>query len=224
MIENRARIERQIFAGRQEVRRILKSKVNLKNPNNPNLLSVPGTSSQDGRPANQPRSPATSRERIPLSVDTDAERAFTQGASWFYRRGRRSRPESPSPDDPLRSPALRKKWTSDLLSVPNSGSDSANGNEENARQGDKPQRTISHSTSLPSPSIFSRFRTNSFIQGFKSRITSPPDEAPHDGLNSDSEESSSDDDDEDWSPDRYRLSDSPAFERRALAEDIGVDS
>jgi hypothetical protein len=222
MIENRARIERQIFAGRQEVRRILKSKVNLKNPSNPNLLSVPGTSSQDGRPANRSRSPATSRERIPLSVDTDAERAFTQGASWFYRRGRRSRPESPSPDDPLRSPALRKKWTTDLLSVPNSGSDSPDGNEENISQ-EKPGRTISHSTSLPSPSIFSRFRTNSFIQGFKSRI-SPADDAPHEGLNLDSEESSSDDDDEEWSPDRYRLDDSPAFQRRALAEHIGVDS
>ncbi|KAH6914879.1 patatin-like phospholipase domain-containing protein [Coprinopsis sp. MPI-PUGE-AT-0042] len=224
MIENRARIERQIFAGRQEVRRTLKSKVNLKNPNNPNLLSVPGASGQEARSTNRSRSPATSKERIPLSVDTDAERAFTQGASWFYRRGRRSRPESPTAgDDPLRSPALRRKWTSDLLSVPNSGSESGpEDNEDAIAQGEKP-RTISQSTSLPSPSIFARFRTNSFIQGFKSRL-SPDDDAPHDGLNLDSEESSSEDDDDDWSPEHYRLHDSPALERRALVEDIGVDS
>lgn len=223
MIENRTRIERQIFAGRQEVRKILKSKVNLKNPNNPNLLAVPGTSEQEGRSNTRSRSPATSRERIPLSVDTDAEQAFTQGASWFYRRGRRSRPESPKPgDDPLRSPALRKKWTSDLLSLPNSGSDSDGDGEDLNEEGSR-KSTISQSTSLPSPSIFARFRTNSFMRGFKSRSNLASEDAPHEGAHWDSDETSSDDDDERWTPERSELHDSPALERRASAAMIDHD-
>ncbi|EFI27715.1 patatin-like phospholipase domain-containing protein [Coprinopsis cinerea okayama7 len=221
MIENRTRIEKAIFAGRQELRKILKKRASKtgtlgNGESRSTLLSVPSSSRQPPPTALKlpsQSSPSTSVER-PLPPDTDAEAAFADGSSWFFKRGRRSRSESP-PDgpDPLLSPAIRKKWASDLLDMPASGSDSA------SHQHSELRHTLNDSYQAvdppPSPSIFARLRRNSlsFINGFRSRRGS------EDEAEAWSSESSSGDDGWPGSRHHSRLH-SPAPERRALIEDV----
>ena len=122
MIENRMRIEKQIYGGRQDIRRVLKSKSRAQAESR-SLLLPPQSLDIDAalrlRPSTSQSPPATGSEQ-PLSVDTDAETAFARGSRWFYRRGRHSRPPSPGPggSDPLLSPSIRKKWSSNLLDIP----------------------------------------------------------------------------------------------------------
>lgn len=78
MIENRARIERQIFLGRQAVRRVSQ---------NPGRQASVETTTIPARLSTTP--PPTGTDQ-PLSVDTDAETAYAAGSRKFFRRRRQS--------------------------------------------------------------------------------------------------------------------------------------
>ncbi|KAF7301676.1 Patatin-like phospholipase domain-containing protein [Mycena indigotica] len=92
MIANRARIEKQIYLGRQHIRQIAKSKPTDLTPE----LTSPPPSGSDH----------------PLSVDTDAESAFTHKSRTFYRNKRSG---TSAPREHSRHPDLlrnRKRWAS----------------------------------------------------------------------------------------------------------------
>ncbi|KAJ3997000.1 acyl transferase/acyl hydrolase/lysophospholipase [Lentinula boryana] len=77
MIENRARIERQIFLGRQSVRR--------------SQSSVRQTSTEaTSLPARLSTTPPPTGIDIPLSVDTDAETAYATASRKYFRRRHQS--------------------------------------------------------------------------------------------------------------------------------------
>ncbi|KAJ3778854.1 patatin-domain-containing protein [Lentinula raphanica] len=78
MIENRARIERQIFLGRQSVRRKLQSAGRLVSP------ETPGPAFFSWLPVTPP---ATGTD-IPLSVETDTETAYANASRKYFRRNR----------------------------------------------------------------------------------------------------------------------------------------
>ncbi|KAJ7507844.1 patatin-domain-containing protein [Mycena galericulata] len=119
MIANRAKIEKQIYSGRQFVRKCLKSKG----------MSTPAEANQSRN--GQPRlplsnTPPPSGSDRPLSIDTDAETAFTQNRSFFRNKrihispsnsGASTPRENGRHQDPLRSPAARRKWASSLLNT-----------------------------------------------------------------------------------------------------------
>lgn len=228
MIGNRSRIEKQILLGRQEVRKMLKPKPSR--PLNPldyrsALLTVPSSDGHHARPnpvVKMPSQspPSTSKER-PLALDTDAEDAFADGSSWYFRRGRRS----PSPRaangrelDPLISPAIRKKWASDLLDLPLPGPDTTSRHVEPS-----PTRQEEPSNPPPSPSMFARFRGNSmsFMNSFKGLSSA--------GRNSDADETGvldchSSSSDDSWLETRsnFRMH-SPALTRHASEVNYGGD-
>lgn len=109
MVNNRLRIESQIYRGRQSVRESMRTKKRLSASESPNgMKSSP---------------PPVSGSDLPLSVDTDAEAAFANGTQWFYHRGHdqqkhkqqpQSSPKLPG-QDPLKSSSVRRKWVADLL-------------------------------------------------------------------------------------------------------------
>lgn len=132
MIENRSKIEKQIFLGRQYIRKSLRGRAALPEPRSMLLQKSHQASNLDpGIPPISLSPPQTSSEP-PISVDTDAEVAFSRGSRWFFKRGHvNSSPSSASgmatPDgrptpDPLRSATIRRKWTSELLSSTLNGS------------------------------------------------------------------------------------------------------
>ncbi|KAJ7498890.1 patatin-domain-containing protein [Mycena latifolia] len=120
MIANRAKIEKQIYLGRQYIRKCSRTKPPAENGQ-----------SRHGPPRFPPISttPPPSGSDRPLSVDTDAETAFNaHGSRSFFRNKRaqispsNSGTSTPSRDysrhqDPLRSPAARRKWASSLLNT-----------------------------------------------------------------------------------------------------------
>ncbi|KAJ2922093.1 hypothetical protein H1R20_g15000, partial [Candolleomyces eurysporus] len=183
MIENRMRIEKQIYGGRQDIRRILKSKSRTQaEPRS--LLLPPHPVEVDAAlrsQSNASQSPPPTGSEQPLSVDTDAEAAFARGSRWFYRRGRHSRPPSPGPggSDPLLSPSIRKKWSSNLLDIPSKaeGRDVESEERVPGEQADDPPDVR---PSASAGSFFSRLRKNSiplsFTHGLRSRKGS--DEEP----------------------------------------------
>lgn len=143
------RIEKQILFGRQTVR--LRSRAR----NHPGLQSKApllysadqeGEISADRQSKNASPLPTTSER--PISVDTDAEEAFTNGSQWFYKRGRARRAPSPNADhrndgpsrDPLSSPRMRRKWASDLLSPADNEVDSNQASADSEDKG-KPNPT-----------------------------------------------------------------------------------
>ncbi|KII95167.1 hypothetical protein PLICRDRAFT_97425 [Plicaturopsis crispa FD-325 SS-3] len=117
MIENRHKLEQQIFIGRQTVRKMQQQRGRAQ-ANAP--LDVAPASTE---PADEQAVPSTSRtpprNEIPLSVDTDAEDAFANGSAWFFKRGHS--PETWSAGhkhrgpDLLRAPIIRRKWAADML-------------------------------------------------------------------------------------------------------------
>jgi len=122
MIENRAKIEKQVHIGRQYVRTSLRGRPPRPEPRS---TLVDSTSPNLHKPLSSISPPNTDSEH-PLSVDTDAEAAFIRGSRWFFKRGHAklspltsgaTTPQhSSSSRDPLRMPAIRRKWTSELLS------------------------------------------------------------------------------------------------------------
>ncbi|KAF8914659.1 acyl transferase/acyl hydrolase/lysophospholipase [Mucidula mucida] len=132
MIGNRMRIEKQIYLGRTAVRQMLRNK-----------------HTATAQPDEKLTPPPTGSD-LPLSVDTDAETAFSNGTRWFYRRGHNTHLNSPQAnmtDDPLRSSTVRRKWVADLLQ--HGGRDET---EQNAVYGRMPNNN----------GLFRRLRTNSF--------------------------------------------------------------
>ncbi|KAI9574442.1 patatin-domain-containing protein [Boletus coccyginus] len=128
IIENRHRIEQQIMLGRKTVRRAIRVRPNQ----TPTDTDGVTNDSNSPKPLSGTRQPGTSTSTSiepPLPMDTDAEKAFVNnGTAWYFRRGRpivndavesgMSTPDDAgytSNTDPLRSPALRRKWASDLL-------------------------------------------------------------------------------------------------------------
>ena len=90
MIENRTKIEKEIFLGRRAIRKVLRSTQSHRRLSEPptqdngiihDFLKLPS------------RSPPGSD--YPLSVDTEAEAAFTRGSRWYFRKGRGT-PTQPS--------------------------------------------------------------------------------------------------------------------------------
>jgi len=176
MIENRMRVEKQIYAGRQEIRSVVKAR-NRSRPREPRSLLLPPQPTNDApklQPVSSHSPPPTSSDR-PLGVDTDAENAFSGGSRWFYRRGRHTQPPSPGVSrdnyDPLLSPSIRKKWATGLLEIPTAQSD-------RARLEDRDGEPSKVQPSSSAGSFFSRLRNNSIssltmaIQGRKSRVPS----------------------------------------------------
>lgn len=126
MIENRAKIEKQIFIGRQYIRKFMRGRSALPEARS-TLLQRPsqGPTPELHLPPLSLSPPQTGSEN-PLSVDTDAEAAFLRGSRWFFRRGHANPSssltsgaatplDSGSSQDPLRSATIRRKWTSELL-------------------------------------------------------------------------------------------------------------
>jgi hypothetical protein len=169
MIENRAKIEKQIFLGRQYIRKFMRGRSTLPEARS-TLLQKPSPNLDPRIPPLSISPPQTGSEN-PLSVDTDAEAAFIRGSRWFFRRGHANPSptltsgattprESGTSQDPLRSATIRRKWTSELLTPTLNAPPS-------------PQMTGSslptlrnsngQSTSRPkSEGFLSRFRTQSF--------------------------------------------------------------
>ncbi|KAF8640110.1 hypothetical protein AX17_001346 [Amanita inopinata Kibby_2008] len=88
MVENRARIEKQIFLGRQAIRKALRSSP-------PRIQSSESPPHPGDRFAHyidkrlrllSPSPPPTGSDH-PLSVDTEAEAAFARGSKWYFRHG-----------------------------------------------------------------------------------------------------------------------------------------
>ncbi|KAF7332233.1 Patatin-like phospholipase domain-containing protein [Mycena kentingensis (nom. inval.)] len=95
-IANRARIEKQIYLGRQQIRRTLRSKTPSEPATRETTTGTPPPSGSD----------------LPLSLDTDAETAFTHKSRSFYRNKRSgtSTPREQSRhSDPFRT---RRRWAS----------------------------------------------------------------------------------------------------------------
>ncbi|KAF7355343.1 Patatin-like phospholipase domain-containing protein [Mycena sanguinolenta] len=120
IIANRAKIEKQIYLGRQSVRKSSKSKAAVP--------SADATHQRQGMRFPISATPPPSGSDRPLSVDTDAEQAFTHNDRSFFRHKRirvspsnsgTSTPREHRQADPLRSPATRRKWASSLLNTAN---------------------------------------------------------------------------------------------------------
>ncbi|KAJ7276433.1 acyl transferase/acyl hydrolase/lysophospholipase [Mycena haematopus] len=152
IIANRAKIEKQIYLGRQFVRKSSKSKAAVP--------SADATHQRHGHGLRLPpisTTPPPSGSDRPLSVDTDAEHAFAHNRRSFFRNKRirvspsnsgASTPREPSRQaDPLRSRAARRKWASSLLST----------TVDNA----SPPSSISPLPTPGSEGFFTRLRTKS---------------------------------------------------------------
>ncbi|KJA30238.1 hypothetical protein HYPSUDRAFT_32378 [Hypholoma sublateritium FD-334 SS-4] len=165
IIENRARIEKQILLGRQSVHKAVRHK-SLSDARHLLLQRmVDNTASQGVLPVSHSPPPSGS-DCLPLSVDTDAEAVFAK-ASPFYRRGHASNNVSPirhSDNDVPASLAKRRKRAS-YLAVPTV-------DEENAEDRDlletvpngKLERSEIQNEASASGGIFSKFRNNSIAK------------------------------------------------------------
>ncbi|KDQ64534.1 hypothetical protein JAAARDRAFT_28179 [Jaapia argillacea MUCL 33604] len=181
MIENRSRLEKQIYIGRQSVRRSVQSNRDRERA----ALQVRKAEKQDAvsldttgtRPPQidiiSPVLPASISNEMPLAVDTDAEAAFTNRSARFFKRTRH--PPSPRaistpPDlgtvqDPLASPSARRRWATELFEERNGATDASS----RVPTPDPPPDTstcvspIPKPSSPPSPSsLFARLKSPSF--------------------------------------------------------------
>src|ERR1700729_4320142 len=87
MIENRHRIEKEILLGRQAVRTLARSRNRALAPDSTQGGAVPEPSTGTRLPRIS-LSPAPTGSDVPLSVDTDAEIAYANGAHSSFKRGR----------------------------------------------------------------------------------------------------------------------------------------
>jgi len=82
MIENRMKIEKQIFLGRRAIRKVLRSTQSHIRPSE-------SPTQDDGIPDDIHKHPSLSAgSDHPLSVDTEVEAAFSRGSRWFFKKGR----------------------------------------------------------------------------------------------------------------------------------------
>jgi hypothetical protein len=177
MIANRSRLEKQIFLGRQAVRRSLASKDKLRASMSPDDKTTPGETINYTRlePSGFTRSSAPPSPRptpsdtteTPFPADTDAE------VRWLSKRGQvsaspnHSRPSTPHDKehdlpDPLCSPVARRKWVSNLLK----GDNLSSGFFHSPTADPPPDNSVAlkqvHQSSSTSHNFFKRLRTTSF--------------------------------------------------------------
>ncbi|KAG6831598.1 hypothetical protein H0H92_009071 [Tricholoma furcatifolium] len=184
MIENRAKIENQIYLGRQYVRKILRG----------TPQPVASTSNTDDQVPNSRISAINTSQLTsdpPMSVDTDAETAFRRKSPWFFKSGHDYEPlppisgaATPSERQPHlsnRPSTLRRKRVSEIQSSSN---------------GSKPLPQSSMPSNSLSGSLLSKLHARSFPN-----LTSPftADSSPASKESSDiaehwSSDSSSEDD------------------------------
>ena len=82
MIENRMKIEKQIFLGRRAIRKVLRSTQS-------HTRLSPSPTQDDGIADDIHKHPSLSAgSDHPLSVDTEVEAAFSRGSRWFFKKGR----------------------------------------------------------------------------------------------------------------------------------------
>ena len=167
MIDNRLCLERQIYLGRQAVRRAQQPR------SLPYPTPVVASSSTAPESSVTPFVPFPGEgAEPPLSLDTDAEAAFANGTRWFFRRGHPSAVNSGnstpmdaegSTEDPLNIPTVRRRWAEDLVRTPEMDTP-----EERDENESGTVRPANNGTTLASrlhgrPSLlFSRLRTPSF--------------------------------------------------------------
>lgn len=184
MIENRAKIEKQIFLGRQSIRKSLRTKsprTTLQEPQSPPSSLTPQLKMDPSVPPRSPSPPATGSDH-PLAVDTDAEAAFANGSGWFFKRGHFTASPSASGAstpwdalpvrDPLRSAAVRRKWASDLLNPASSNESPRPGSPQ-----PNPPPPAMDRVRPQTNGFFSRLRTKSFPS-----LTTPFTQRPQSGL------------------------------------------
>ncbi|KAF8076432.1 patatin-domain-containing protein [Lyophyllum atratum] len=167
MIENRAKIEKQIFLGRQYIRKVLRGRADPSESQSMLLRQTDALSKPSFDPHVPPLalSPPHSSSDHPISVDTDAEAAFSRGSRWFFKRGHAHASPSPASEtitptdgparDPLRSSTIRRKWTSELLNPTFNGQDSG---LDPSLPPSNPQHNSGHSADT----FLSRLRARSF--------------------------------------------------------------
>lgn len=158
MIDNRAKIEKQIFLGRQAVRRSQRpSSKSTRHATDETLEQSAST-----RLLSISTPPPLTGSDLPMPADPDAEKVFANGAHWFYQRGntKPSHQQEAHDQDPLRSPAIRRKWTSELLHQPF--------NDEGQAIADPPPpipaspSSRPHTLRPPSTGFLHRLKTQSF--------------------------------------------------------------
>jgi hypothetical protein len=166
----------------------------------PSSLLLPGAPAFEAqaRSSSRGHSPHLNSSDQPISVDPDAEAAFSRGSRWFYRRGHPRSSPSPSEavnseddntKDPLRNASIRRKWTSELLSPSSSGPWHAPGDSSNPTASMSAPRRPSRSRA---GSFLSRFSTKSFsnltstLSGTAKRSSGQSTEVSDHGFSSDS--------------------------------------
>ena len=155
MIENRARIEKQILLGRQAVHHAIKNK-SRSTSHEPRHLLHHKSNRETGNQLqglSTSLSPPPSGSEPPLSVDTDAEAAFARG-SRFYRRGRTSKNHSPNSEKGIEqhtAATRRRPWTPEQTDE-----------EKDAEVVTEAPSPQTHGNNVPTTSSFlSKLRTNS---------------------------------------------------------------
>lgn len=214
IIENRYRLERQIFLGRQAVRKAMRTRLQARTDQTQETepqgrLPMPVADTRlSAPPMNQSLSGET-----PLPVDSEAEAAYANGTARprLHRRHLSARSTASAQD--LRA---RRRWSAVRVTEGDSGDDIPNVDYGRATPDPPPDNdpgqtspAVVHSPMLhthpapPSPSaLFRRLRTASFSPFSTMRRGSrifgkeePPVQAAQPGATPASSESSSDDDD-----------------------------
>jgi len=141
MIENRTRIEKQIYLGRQLVRRSLRPVPRLPE----------SSSSQVKHNLRITATPPPTGSDYPLSLDTDAEQAIVNGSSRIFRRN-----HSHSRNSTVRgsTPSIQRKTLQNEPLEPTSSSQRAT-----------PMATTQSFVQTEQPSFLTRLRTKSFPSG-----------------------------------------------------------
>jgi len=154
MIENRARIEKQVLLGRQAVHKAYKGRSRSTSEEPRHLLQK--SLADPIQNEHIPVSPSHSGSDRPLSVDTDAEAAFARASPFF--RGRSSRELSPNHEpDRDRPPSARRRRREPELMNPTV--------DERPEEDVQPANGGLRSPSQDSPSnvgFFSRLQRQSF--------------------------------------------------------------
>lgn len=157
MIENRAKLEKQIYLGRQYVRQVLRGHAVIQEQPSLTLSSTVKTQ----EPISHSRIPSLSIDPpqlssdLPMSVDTDAETAFRRGSHWFFKKGRETTSGSTTLSNrPADSSMVRRKRVVEIPEVMQKGSSSS-------LQTIPPFYTPSNSKHM-SGSFLSRLRARSF--------------------------------------------------------------
>jgi hypothetical protein len=151
MIENRGRIEKQVLLGRQTVHKAYKSK-SRSTSREPRQILLQKYLTEPIQHTDLPISPSHSGSDRPLSVDTDAEAAFTRGSP-FFKRGRSLQEPPPNHELDRGGPSMRRRRLEPL----NTGADEAaeeqlaNGGPQSAPSQDPPSNV----------GFFSRLHTQS---------------------------------------------------------------